>query len=81
MAIGLPVAKTLIEYNSNSLEENEEEEKEPIDIDLTKQKTEHYNDESAFDFKWSDVKEEVEEDIALVIFIKNYKSKLMRKIF
>ena len=37
LAIGLPVAKTLIEYNSNSLDENEEENK-TIDIELTEQK-------------------------------------------
>ena len=39
MANGLPVAKTLIKYNSNDLEENKEEEKEQINIELTKQKT------------------------------------------
>ena len=36
MATGRPVAKTLIKYNSNSLEENEEE-KESIDTELTEQ--------------------------------------------
>ena len=34
---GLPVTKSLIKYNSNSLEENEEEE-EQIDIELSEQK-------------------------------------------
>ena len=34
---GLPVAKTLIKYNNN-LKEMEENEKEPIDIELTEQK-------------------------------------------
>ena len=38
MATGSPVAKTLIEYNSNNLEENDEEEKKPINIELTEQK-------------------------------------------
>ena len=37
MAPDLPVSKTLIEYNPNSSEENEEE-KEPIDIEFTEQK-------------------------------------------
>ena len=37
MATRRPVAKTLIEYNSNSLDENEEEEKESIDIEFTEQ--------------------------------------------
>ena len=38
MTTGLPVAKTLIKYNSNSLTENDEEEKVPIDIEFAKQK-------------------------------------------
>ena len=37
MATGLPVSKTLIKYNSNSLEANDEEEKEPIHIEFTEQ--------------------------------------------
>ena len=38
MATGHLVAKTLIKYNSNNLEENDEEEKEPIDLKFTEQK-------------------------------------------
>ena len=38
MSTGRSVAKTLIKYNSNSMEENDEEEKEPIDLEFTKQK-------------------------------------------
>ena len=38
MTTVLPVAKTLIEYNNNSLEKSEEEEKEPITIEFTEQK-------------------------------------------
>ena len=38
LVTGLHVARTLIEYSSNSLEENDEEEKEPIDIESTEQK-------------------------------------------
>ena len=37
-ATGLPVAKALIKYNSNCLEEKDEVEKEPIDIEFTEQK-------------------------------------------
>ena len=37
MATGLPVALSLIKYNINRLEENDEE-KEQIDIDFTEQK-------------------------------------------
>ena len=35
MATGRPVAKILIKYNRNNLEENDEEEKEPINIELS----------------------------------------------
>ena len=38
MATGLIVSKTLIEYNNNSSEENNEVEKEPIDIKFTEQR-------------------------------------------
>ena len=38
MATGLPVAKTLIKYNSNNLEENDEEENESINIELSEEK-------------------------------------------
>ena len=37
LATGSPVAKTLIKYNSNNLEENEDE-NELINIELTEQK-------------------------------------------
>ena len=71
MATDLPVAKTLIKYNRNRLEVNEEEEKEPINIEPTEQKTEPYNDENAINFRWSYVTEEDEEDIALANFIES----------
>ena len=35
LASGRQVVKTLIEYNSNNLEENKEEEKELINIEFT----------------------------------------------
>ena len=54
MVTGLPIAKTLFKYNSNSLNENDKEEKEPINIEFTDQKTDHDNDENVIDFKWSD---------------------------
>ena len=38
MTTGRPVAKTIIKYNSNSKDENDEEEKGPIDIKFTEQK-------------------------------------------
>ena len=53
------------------MEENDEDEKQPINIELTEQQTDTYNDENAIDFKWSDLTEEDEEDIALVNFIES----------
>ena len=82
MATGWLVAKILIKYNNNYSEENDEEEKESINIEVTDQKIDPYNDENAIDSKWSDLTEEDEEDIALANFFKSLnKSKLMRKIF
>ena len=53
------------------MEENEDEEKEPIIIQFTEQNTDFDNNENAIDFRWSDVKEEDEEDIALANFIES----------
>ena len=53
------------------MEKNDEEEKGPIDIEFTEQKKDPYNDENAIDFKWLDVQEEDEEDIALANFIES----------
>ena len=53
-------------------------------------KTDHYNDENAIYFKWSDVKEEDEEDIGLTNFIEslqkqtdeeNFSKKIIRWLF
>ena len=70
-ATGRLVAKTLIKYNNNNLEENDEEVKEPINIELTVQKTDPYNDENEIDFKWLGVQEDGE-DIALANFIESF---------
>ena len=53
------------------MEENDEEEWESINFELTERKADPHNDENAIDFKWSDTKEEDEEDIALVNFIQS----------
>ena len=74
-ATGWLVAEILIKYNNNSLEENEEEEKKPINIELTDQKTDPYNDENSIGSKLSDVIEEDEEDNALANFIESLKKK------
>ena len=80
LATDLPVSKTLIEYNNN-LEENNEEEKDLINIELTEQKKESYNYENANDFRWLDVTEEDKEDIALANFIENLQKQTDDEIF
>ena len=65
MAIGRPVAKVLIKYNSNSLEKNDEEEREPINIELTDQKQILIMMKMLLTLN-DKLKEEVEEDIALI---------------
>ena len=57
MATSRPVAKTLIKYNNNNSEVNDEEENELIDVEFNKKKRSSWNDENAIDFKWSDVQE------------------------
>ena len=81
MATGWPVAKILIKYKNNNLEEIDEEEKEPINIELTDKKTEPYNVENYIDSKWSDLTEEDEEDIALANFIESLKKQTDEEIF
>ena len=68
LATGLPVAKTLIKYNSNNLKKNDKE-KDPIDIEFTEQNADPDNVENTIDFIWSDGQEE--EIIALFNFIEN----------
>ena len=75
MANGLPIAKTSIGYNNNCYEEIEEERK-TIYIEFTKQNA---DSENAIDFRWSDVQEEDEEDIALVYLIEITKASWWRK--
>ena len=70
-----PVAEILIKCNNNNLEKNDEKEKEPINIELTDQKTDPYNDENFIHSIWSDLTEEDEEDIALANFIESLKIK------
>ena len=73
--------KKLIKYNNNNLEENDEKVKESINIELTYQKTDPYNDENAIDSKWSDVQEEDEEDIAMANFIESLQKQTYEEIF
>ena len=80
METGRPVAKTLIKYNSNNLEENEEE-RESIDIEFTERKPDLYNDENAIDIKWLNVQEKYEEEIALVNFIEGLQKQIDNEFF
>ena len=82
MATGRPVAKTLIKFNSNSLEENIKG-REGVNWNWVYwAKSWSRNDENAIYFKWIGVQleEEDEEDLAFANIIQNYKSKLMRNI-
>ena len=81
MATGLPVSKTLIEYNRNSLEEKEKESEEGANwysVYWTKRWS--WNYENAIDFRLSDVKEEDEEILLWLTWFRAYKSKLMKKV-
>ena len=80
MASSLPVVKTLIEYNRNSLEESDEEEKEPINFELSEQNQIPIIMINGIDFKWSGVKEE-EEDVALANFIESLQKQTDEEIF
>ena len=79
LATGLPVLKTLIKYNNNSLEENDEKEKEPIDLEFVEQKADPYNDENSIDYKWSDVNEEEIKILLWQTSLRTCKSKLMKR--
>ena len=63
------------------MEENDEEEKEPIHIELTFGKSDLDNTKNTIDFRWSDVKEEDEEDIALANFIESLQKQTEEEIF
>ena len=79
MTTGLPVAKNLIKYNSNSLTENDEEEKVPIDIEFALQKADPEMMKMLLTLDDQVHKMKKRDDITLVNFIENYKSKLIRK--
>ena len=69
MATERPVVKTLIKYNSNYLEVNDEEEKEPIHIEFTEQNADRKNNENDIDIRLLKEQQIEEEDIALANFI------------
>ena len=55
--------------------------KESINIEFYWRKSDPYNDENAINFRWSDVEEENEEDIALANFIESLQKKTDEEIF
>ena len=77
---GRPVTKILIKYNSNNSEENNEEEKEPIDIELTEHKQILIMMKILLTLN-DQVKEEVEEDIALANFSESLQKQVDEEIF
>ena len=77
---GLPIAKTLIKYISNSLEEMKKKRKNQLILSLLNKKI-VLKLWKCYWLRWSGAQEEDDEDIAMANFIENYKSKLMRKIF
>ena len=50
-------------------------------LNLLIKKKDHYNDENFIDSKWSDVKEEVEEDIALANLIESLQKQTDEEVF
>ena len=80
MATGKPVAKFLIKYNRNNLEKRRR--REGVNLYWVYWgKSYLYNDENAIDFKWSDVKEEDEEDNPLIKFIESLQKQTDEEIF
>ena len=79
LATGLPVAKNLIEYNSNSFRKMMKKRRNNSYWAYWG-KSDSYNDENAIDFRWSGVHED-EEDTALANFIENLQKQTDEKIF
>ena len=81
MANSLPVAKNLIEYNIDDLEENDVEEKESIDIVLTKQKAGPEMMKILLTLNYRLYKKKTRKILLWLTSLRANKSKLMRKIF
>ena len=71
MVTGLPVFKTLIEYNSNHLEENYEEDKVATNKEFTEQNADTGYDKNSIEIRWSNVQGKDEEIIAKANLIEN----------
>ena len=81
LASGRQVVKTLIEYNSNNLEENKEEEKELINIEFTEQKANHEIVKMLLTLDDQMYKKKTRKILFWLTSLRACKSKLMRKIF
>ena len=76
MATSLPIAKSLIKYNSYNLEENEEDE-EQIDIELNEQKADPEMMKMLLTFDYR-VYKKTRKILLLLISLRACRSKLMR---
>ena len=81
LATGRPVAKALIKYNSNNLEENDEEEKEPINIELTDQKQVLIMMKMLLTLNDQMYKKKTKKILLWLTSVRTCKSKLMSKFF
>ena len=81
MATGRSVAKTLIKYNNNNLEENDEEENELINIELTEQKANPEMVKMLLTLNDQMYKKKTRKILFWLTSLRAFKSKLMRKIF
>ena len=81
MATGKPFSKTLIKYNSNNLEENDEEEKEPIDIEFTEQNADYEMMKMLLTLDNRMYKKKTRKILLWLTSLRACKSKLMRKFF
>ena len=80
MVTGRPVAKTLIEYNNN-LEENDEEEKESINIEFTEENQIFIMMKMLLTLNDQMYKKKTRKILLWLTSLRTRKSKLMRKIF
>ena len=81
LTTGLPVSKTLIEYNRNNLEENDEEEKKSMEFEFIENKNDQENDENAIDLRWSDIQGEDKNHFAMANLIESLEKQAEEEIF
>ena len=70
-----------IDNNNNSEVEKDEEEKEAVGIEFTEQKVEPENYKNVINFRWSDIREKDEEDIAKTNLIWSLQKQAVEEFF